>query len=144
VTIRPVLVPTVLGLLAVLCTGCVAVGPEEGVLTLTGSDAAPLPVCNGAAPVSVSALASDDPPACEPTGQVLVFPDGGQLQLPGGSLGTGSQAAASGVRYAYSGVGRFGVVAAQAGPGCVDVQEWGTPDALRRVHDAFGSRWMCD
>jgi hypothetical protein len=144
VTTRPVLVPAVLGVLAVVLTGCVAVGPQEGVLTLTGSDAVPLPACKDAAPVSVAALASDDPPECEPIGQVLVFPDGGQLQLPEESIGVGSQAGSSGVRYSYSGVGRFGVVAAQADPGCVDVQEWGTPEALRRVHDAFGPRWMCD
>ncbi|MFJ3029209.1 hypothetical protein ACIPEQ_10255 [Curtobacterium sp. NPDC087080] len=143
-TNRPVLVPAVLGVLAAVLTGCVAVGPQEGVLTLTGSDAVPLPACDHAAPVPVAALASDDLPACEPVGQVLVFPDGGQLQLPEESIGAGSQAGSSDVRYSYSGVGRFGVVAAQAGPGCVDVREWGTPEALRRVHDAFGSRWMCD
>ncbi len=131
-------------MLAVVLTGCVAVGPQEGFLTLTGSDAVPLPACDDAAPVPSPRSRPTTCRRASRVGQVLVFPDGGQLQLPEESIGVGSQAGSSDVRYSYSGVGRFGVVAAQAGPGCVDVHEWGTPEALRRVHDAFGSRWMCD
>ncbi|PZF58750.1 hypothetical protein DEJ23_02790 [Curtobacterium sp. MCSS17_008] len=141
--LRPLLAPALLGVLAVLLTGCVAVGPQQGYLTLTGSDAVALPPCGSPDPVPVAALATDVPAECEPAGQALVFPGGEQVQLPAETIGTGAQVSASGVVRSYVGVGRYGIVAAESGSGCSEVREWGTAEGLRRVHAAFGPEWMC-
>lgn len=45
--------------------------------------------------------------------------------------------------YAYESVGNWGLVAARASAGCADVEEWGNPEAIRRVHEAFGTHWAC-
>ena len=115
---------------------------DNRTLTLTAGEAT-LPACTTAASVPVETLNTEQLPRCEPVGQTLVFPDGEQIQLPEQQGGSGSLNPGSGYRYAYESVGNWGLVAARAKADCSAVQEWGNPEALRRVHEAFGEDWVC-
>lgn len=134
-------------LLAVLvgttAAGCVAAGPRDGFLTLSGSEATEPPTCTVAAPVSVETLDGTDLQSCLPLGQELVFPDGYREML-GETSGSSVSAPGAGFVYNWVSVGRWGLVAARASDDCSDVREWGHPEALRRVHEAFGADWACD
>lgn len=120
-----------------------AVGPRDGFLTLSGSDATEPPTCSVAAPVGVESLDGTDLQACLPFGQELVFPDGYREML-GETSGSSSSSPGTGFVYDWVTVGRWGLVAARASDDCSDVQEWGHPEALRRVHEAFGADWVCE
>ena len=123
-------------------TSCTHQGQDDGYLTLTAGEAT-LSACPTAAPVEVEALRTEELPTCDPIGQTLVFPDGEQIQLPEQQGGGGASTSGSGDHYAYQSVGNWGLVAARADADCSRVQEWGNPEALRRVHEAFGSGWVC-
>jgi hypothetical protein len=133
----------VLAAAAVLLTGCGHQGTKDGYLTLSASESTLAP-CPTAAPVLVEALDTDRLPECDPVGQVLVFPDGEHVQLPEQQGGGGSSSnSASDTRYVYQSVGNWGLVAARATTDCSRVDEWGNPEGLRRVHQAFGNDWAC-
>ncbi|ROR36516.1 hypothetical protein EDF63_0642 [Curtobacterium sp. JUb34] len=120
--------PDVSGLLlaAVLSiTSCAHQDQDDGYLTLTAGEAT-LSACPTAAPVQVEALRTD----------------GEQIQLPE-QQGGGASTSGPGDQYTYQNVGNWGLVAAQADADCSHVQEWGNPEALRRVHKAFGGGWVC-
>lgn len=127
-------------------TSCSEADNEDGYLTLTAGEAT-LSACPTAAPVMVEALNTKHLPTCDPIGQTFVFPDGEQIQLPeqqgGGGASRSSSSSSSDYQYAYQSVGNWGLVAARAKADCSSIQEWGNTEALRRVHDAFGSRWAC-
>lgn len=123
-------------------TSCSQRGADGGYLTLTAGEAT-LPACATAAPVLVETLNTEQLPSCDPIGQTLVFPDGEQIQLPEQQGGGGSSNSESDYRYAYQSVGNWGLVAARAKTDCSAVQVWGNPEALRRVHEAFGKKWVC-
>lgn len=123
-------------------TSCTHQGQDDGYLTLTAGEAT-LSACPTAAPVEVEALRTEELPTCDPVGQTLVFPDGEQIQLPEQPGGGGASTSGSGDHYAYQSVGNWGLAAARADADCSNVQEWGNPEALRRVHEAFGSGWAC-
>lgn len=126
-------------------TGCAAWSVDGKYLTLT-ADEATLAPCPSSAPVVVESLDSKELPVCDPVGQVLVFPDGAQLQLPeqqgGGGAGE-SFNTRSDYWYSYQSVGNWGLVAARSDQECSELREWGNPEALRRVHEAFGTAWAC-
>jgi hypothetical protein len=123
-------------------TSCSQRGADDGYLVLAAGEAT-LSTCTTAAPVLVETLNTEQLPSCAPIGQTLVFPDGVQIQLPE-QQGGGSSNPGSGYLYGYQSVGNWGLVAARAKTDCSAVQEWGNPEALRRVHEAFGSEWVCD
>lgn len=125
--------------------GCAVGSVDDGYLTLT-ADESTLAACPPAASAMVESLDTDELPACDPVGQVLVFPDGAQLQLPeqqGGGGAGASSSTRSDAWYSYQSVGNWGLVAARSDPECSAVREWGNPEALRRVHEAFGPDWAC-
>ena len=123
-------------------TSCSEADNDDGYLTLTAGEAT-LSACPTAAPVMVEALNTKHLPTCDPIGQTLVFPDGEQIQLPEQQGGGGASRSGSDYQYAYQSVGNWGLVAARAKADCSSIQEWGNAEALRRVHDASGSRWAC-
>lgn len=126
----------------VVLVGCAQQGTKDGVLTLT-ADEATLAPCPTAAPVLVESLRTTDLPTCEPIGQVLVFPDGEQVQLGEQAGGGGASSPGRGFTYVWESVGNWGLVAARVSDDCRQTREWGTPEAVRRVHDAFGADWAC-
>lgn len=126
-----------------LLSACSMQGAHDGYLTLTAGEAT-LTACPSAGPVAVETLRTSALPTCDPVGQVLVFPDGEQLQLSEQQGGGGaSSSATSSYWYAYEDVGNWGLVAARSDSECSEVLEWGNPEALRRVHEAFGTGWAC-
>lgn len=118
---------------------------SPGVLQLDAgeSDIGP---CNSFEPVAVSSLNSDKTLDCEPQGADLVFPDGTRVTLPTGDLGSGGTNAngTSGDTYTYTGVGIYGIYATQSSPDCSEFQEWGSPGARAKIHEAFGQRYGCE
>lgn len=139
-------IPVLCGLLvaaSLSITACSQNGTRDGYLTLAANEST-LSACPTAAPVGVEALDTDQLPTCDPVGQVLVFPDGEQVQLPEQQGGGGSSSSStSEYLYAYESVGNWGLVAARVTADCSGLQEWGNPEALRRVHEAFGHDWAC-
>lgn len=135
--------PAILAVAAVALVGCAQHDRDDDFLTLSAGEATLSP-CTAAAPVSVEQLDTTRLPTCDPLGQVLVFPDGEQLQLPeqqgGGGASSGSS---SDTRYSWQSVGNWGLVAARSSADCSEIDEWGNPEALRRVHEAFGTDWAC-
>lgn len=125
-------------------TSCSGFDADDGYLTLAAGEAT-LSACPTEAPILVEALNTEHMPTCDPVGQTLVFPDGEQIQLPEQRGGGGWSRSASGsdFRYAYQSVGNWGLVAARVDGDCSSIQEWGNPEAIRRVHDAFGNEWAC-
>ena len=73
--------PAILAAAAVALVGCAQPDRDDDFLTLSAGEATLSP-CTTAAPVSVEQLDTTRLPTCDPLGQVLVFPDGEQLQLP--------------------------------------------------------------
>lgn len=109
-------------------------------LVLSGSDAR-LPYCTTYDPVIVAELATDTLPTCAPHGVELRFPDGAVFDLPD-EPGTGAMSA-GGHDYTYVDVGAFGLYASRADHACVQIEQWGTPEAIRRVTEAFGDDYAC-
>ncbi|NRD26331.1 hypothetical protein [Frigoribacterium sp. VKM Ac-2836] len=109
-------------------------------LVLSGSDAR-LPSCTTYDPVIVADLRTEALPACAPHGVEMRFPDGFVIDLPD-EPGTGSRSG-GGHDYTYVDVGAFGMYASQADRACEQIEQWGTPEAIRRVTEAFGDDYAC-
>jgi hypothetical protein len=135
---------SLLVVVVVSMTSCSGLDSDDRYLTLAAGEAT-LSGCPTQAPIMVEALNTKLMPTCDPIGQTLVFPDGEQIQLPEqqGGGGWSRSASESDFRYAYRSVGNWGLVAARVDGDCSSIQEWGNPEAIRRVHDAFGNEWAC-
>ena len=100
-----------------------------------------IPYCNTDEPVIVADLTTDTLPTCAPHAVELRFPDGAVIDLPD-QPSTGALSA-GGHRYAFVDVGVFGMYASRADDACATVEQWGTPEAVRRVTEAFGDDAPC-
>ncbi|ROS61362.1 hypothetical protein EDF38_0451 [Frigoribacterium sp. PhB160] len=127
--------------LVLLVVAVRASGPGTGVLSLSGAEA-DIPLCSTFEPVEVGSLVTDERPACTPHGVPLVFPDGATLDLPEQDPGTGATTVGQ-TTYSYVGVGVFGLYASRAGADCDAADEWGSAEAIARVHEAFGDDYAC-
>ncbi|KQS17544.1 hypothetical protein [Frigoribacterium sp. Leaf186] len=109
-------------------------------LSLSGADAR-IPYCTTYEPVIVADLTTDTLPTCAPHGVEMRFPDGYVIDLPD-EPGTGGRSD-GGHDYTYVDVGAFGMYAARADHACEQIEQWGTPEAIRRVTEAFGDDYVC-
>jgi hypothetical protein len=109
-------------------------------LTLTPAES-DIPYCSNYDPVIVADLTTDTLPTCAPRGVELRFPDGAVLTLPD-EPGSGAMSA-GGHDYTYVDVGIFGMYASRADDACEHLEQWGTPEAVRRVTEAFGDNAAC-
>jgi hypothetical protein len=109
-------------------------------LSLSGADAR-IPYCTTYEPVIVADLTTETLPTCAPHGVELRFPDGYVIDLPD-EPGTGGRSD-GGHDYTYVDVGAFGMYAARADHACEQIEQWGTPEAIRRVTEAFGDDAAC-
>jgi len=108
------------------------------ILTAAETD---IPWCSTDEPVIVADLSTDALPTCAPHGVEMRFPDGAVIDLPD-EPGTGARSV--GVHdYTYVDVGIFGMYASRADRACEHVEQWGTPEAVRRVTEAFGDDAPC-
>jgi hypothetical protein len=136
-----VLAGIVAALLVVSVLLVLAVKSEpKTVMTLSGADAR-IPYCTTYDPVIVAELTTDTLPTCAPHGVEMRFPDGFVIDLPD-EPGTGSRSG-GGHEYTYVDVGAFGLYASRADRACEHVEQWGTPEAIRRVTEAFGDDYAC-
>ena len=109
-------------------------------LSLSGADAR-IPYCTTYEPVVAVDLSTETLPACAPHGVELRFPDGAVFDLPD-EPGTGAMSS-GGHDYTYVDVGAFGMYASRADHACEQIEQWGTPEAIRRVTEAFGDDAAC-
>lgn len=123
-------------------TACAGIG--GGPALELGQGESTLRACPENEPLNVETLKTSDMPSCEPVNRELVFPDNERVPLGGeDTAGGGVAGTDSDYWYAYQYVGNWGLVAARARTDCSSIEEWGNPEALRRVHEAFGKRWAC-
>jgi hypothetical protein len=130
--------PAILAVAAAALVSCAQHDRNDDFLTLSAGEASLSP-CTAAAPVSVEQLDTTRLPTCDPVGQVLVFPDGEQLQLPEQQGGGGaSSSSSSDAWYPWQSVGNWGLVAARSSADCSEIDEWGeAPACLAAAITAF-------
>jgi len=110
-------------------------------LTLTpGED--DLPACVDLSPIQVEDLGSDRFD-CNLSGATLVFPDGTEMPMNEYGGSGGLEGTAMPLKYAWVNVGDYGIVAAQTLSSCGETKIWGSPEAVKRVSEAFGDSWPC-
>jgi hypothetical protein len=132
-------IATALLVVSVLLVLAVRADPDVP-LVLSGSDAR-LPYCTTYDPVLVADLTTETLPACAPHGVEMRFPDGFVIDLPD-EPGAGGRPSER-YDYGYVDVGAFGMYASRADHDCEHIEQWGTPEAIRRVTDAFGDDYAC-
>jgi hypothetical protein len=141
VDLMKVLAGIVTALLVVSVLLVIAVKSEpKTVMTLSGSDAR-IPYCTTYDPVIVADLTTETLPTCAPHGVELRFPDGFVIDLPD-EPGAGGRPSER-YDYGYVDVGAFGMYASRADHDCEHIEQWGTPEAIRRVTEAFGDDYAC-
>ncbi|TPW77875.1 hypothetical protein [Schumannella soli] len=131
------------GCLAVPAAGSLGGGASRG-LVLDASELT-LPVCDADIRVEVESLTAE--PDCRLEQHLtLVFPDGTELDVSPNTGAANQWDTASRRHWAYAAVGDYGAAAATFTDDCHDYVEWGRPDALRKLEDAFGAHhaWACD